>query len=296
MERKSARGFSLIELVVVLVIIMAVTGGAITAFTRFREVRLVDNEAKQVYDLLRLAQTKSLAGEKPSGCIGELRGYKVNFGTKKVTALVSCNADTKTNEVTLVTADVRSSGGNLLFLPITGATKATLIEVYKGETVRQIEVTEAGGIGAYLEGRVLPTTRPNSQVTSCLESCLSQGNVNGTCRRNEASCTIAGETYSSAGDQYCFGVNGSCCCRVPAPTPTPTPGRAIDSCDSFCAAAGFSAGICNPKYIPGTNPPRVPKTSGQCANYGAVKGSAKLVRATSADKYCTTDNPYCCCY
>lgn len=283
------------EMLVVLSIIMLMTGGAITAFTRFREVRLVDSEAKEVYDLLRLAQSKVLAGDKPSGCTGNLRGYKVNFTNKKVSAVASCNTDTVTNEVTLENTEVRSSAGNLLFLPVSGAVRASLIEVYKGSETRQIEVTEAGGIGAYVEGRVLPTPPPTSGVRSCFELCLANGDTNGTCRRNEASCTVSGEYYNGAGDNLCFGVNGSCCCRKAVPTPTPTPGRAIDSCSSYCMAAGFGSGICNPKYQPGTT--RLVRANDRCRNWGSTRGTGALVSAANADKYCTDANyPYCCCY
>ncbi len=60
-----------------------------------------------------------------------------------------------------------------------------------------------------------PTPTP-PPATSCNMVCTNLGKLTGTCRKNAAACTTNGETYTSAGDQFCTGgPNADTCCCLP---------------------------------------------------------------------------------
>lgn len=69
-------GFTMIELLVVITIIMLLTGGGIAAYITFNDRQNLQNSAKLVQSYIRSAQTKARAGEKPVGC-DRLNGYRI---------------------------------------------------------------------------------------------------------------------------------------------------------------------------------------------------------------------------
>jgi len=77
------RGFTLIELMVVIGVTLLLVGGGLAAYNQFNNRQLVKRAGGAVTDLLRLAQTKALTGDKPSigACSSEtLWGYQVRVG------------------------------------------------------------------------------------------------------------------------------------------------------------------------------------------------------------------------
>lgn len=80
------KGFTLIELMVVISIISALTGGGVASFAKFNQRETVRNAAQEVKSTLRLAQSKAMAGEKGTICQPNqtLDGWCVDFSRNKM--------------------------------------------------------------------------------------------------------------------------------------------------------------------------------------------------------------------
>ena len=73
-------GFTLIEIMLAVVVIMIMSGGGIAAYRRLNDRSTVEGAAKQVEQALREAQKRASSGVKPSGCTGALLAYIVTMG------------------------------------------------------------------------------------------------------------------------------------------------------------------------------------------------------------------------
>ena len=97
------RGFTLIELMVVIGITVLLSGSGIAAYNRFNNRQLVRREGAAATDLLRLAQTKALTGDKPAGeacASANLDGYRVRWSTDRFVLEAVCGGvgvEIKTN-------------------------------------------------------------------------------------------------------------------------------------------------------------------------------------------------------
>src|SRR3990167_7230052 len=97
------RGFTLIELMVVIGITVLLSGSGIAAYNRFNSRQLVRREGAAATDLLRLAQTKALTGEKPAGgscASANLDSYRVRWSTDRLVLEAVCGGqavEIKTN-------------------------------------------------------------------------------------------------------------------------------------------------------------------------------------------------------
>jgi len=99
MFAKKDRGFTLVEMIVTIGIMLMIAGGGIVAFMRFNDKQNVQVAVKDLQTLLRAAQTKAKVGEGADDCraIGKsLRGYRVLIadGSNIATLSKSC-ADNK---------------------------------------------------------------------------------------------------------------------------------------------------------------------------------------------------------
>jgi prepilin-type N-terminal cleavage/methylation domain-containing protein len=82
---KQHHGFTLVELLITISIILMLTGAGIAGFINFNEKQQVQTTVKQVQDLMRAAQIKARAGEGANetnpekGCLTteNLKGYEV---------------------------------------------------------------------------------------------------------------------------------------------------------------------------------------------------------------------------
>lgn len=160
----SRLGFTLIELLVVITIMMILLGGAIAGFLTFRDNQQVFTAAKDVQELMRLAQTKASANTYPSSSATAtcnksvdtkyLQGYRVVLSGTTFTLRAICGAtqasavaDTSVSikSYTLPTGVTVPTGGNVSFYTLEGgATQRTFI--FQGSTGRQytFEVTSTG--------------------------------------------------------------------------------------------------------------------------------------------------------
>lgn len=70
------RGFTMIELLVVITIITLLVGGGIAAFIEFNDRQTLQAAAKDVQSIFRTAQKRARSGAKPEGC-DQLDGFSV---------------------------------------------------------------------------------------------------------------------------------------------------------------------------------------------------------------------------
>lgn len=85
------KGFSLIELLIVVTIALVLLGGALTAFTRYSDRRQVGSSVEELKVYLRSAQTKAAAGD--LGTCTQLAGYRVQSFLTANTTTVSLQAE-----------------------------------------------------------------------------------------------------------------------------------------------------------------------------------------------------------
>lgn len=71
------QGFTLIELMVVIVISTLVTAGGISAYRGFQEKYQVKQAGAELQTNLKLVQKKASSGEKSTDCLGSLQGFRV---------------------------------------------------------------------------------------------------------------------------------------------------------------------------------------------------------------------------
>ncbi len=115
------RGFTLIELMVVIGIIILLSTGGMAAYNQFNNRQRVRNEGAALTDLLRHAQSLTLSGEKPQTGVcttAALDGYQVRVaGNQLIMEAVCGGEEVDVNKAhTLAGSDVSvASGTQVLF-------------------------------------------------------------------------------------------------------------------------------------------------------------------------------------
>lgn len=79
MASKVPNGFTLIELIVSISILMLLVGGLLTSYNNYTQSQLIKQTAQTVKANVRLAQSKALSGVKPASGCTELVGYTLTF-------------------------------------------------------------------------------------------------------------------------------------------------------------------------------------------------------------------------
>ncbi|MBU0974751.1 prepilin-type N-terminal cleavage/methylation domain-containing protein [Patescibacteria group bacterium] len=170
---KKERGFTLVEMMVTISIMLIITGGGIAAFIGFNDKQNVQVAVNDLKTLLRAAQTKAKTGEGAEGCRAtsqSLRGYRVFItdGSSTATLYKTCadgkftlpaNRDYISRDEINFDSNVsagKHGGGNIdiEFLSLLGGVDgAGLITISGlGSNVYTFEVTAGGEIkeGAFL--------------------------------------------------------------------------------------------------------------------------------------------------
>lgn len=89
---KQHKGFTLIELIVTVGIIMMLLSGVVVNFSRFNDDQRLEQVGLTLQEDLRLAQGKALSGQKPSsGDCTALYGYRVTFTESSYTIVPECS-------------------------------------------------------------------------------------------------------------------------------------------------------------------------------------------------------------
>lgn len=217
LKSKGVGGFTFVELIVVVAIIVLMSGSGLVAFLDLRDRRAILSDAKLVEQTLRSAQRLALAGNKPIACGNNaLTGYQVRVGTTAVYTKGVCvgGAATET-EVLMASSVLDAEPDTVVFGVLHGGATATTIDICElnGDYHYQIIVTAGGVIEQPMKSEtpcviVTPTPSPTQGPLGSPTPTLT----------STPSPTL---TYSPTPTQSQF--------NTPTPTFTPTPTQ-IESC------------------------------------------------------------------
>ncbi|PIY78951.1 MAG: hypothetical protein COY81_05215 [Candidatus Pacebacteria bacterium CG_4_10_14_0_8_um_filter_43_12] len=160
-------GFTLIEMLVAITILLLVTGGSMAAFSTFNDRRQVEETAKQAQQYFTLAQQKASVKETPQDCITDnrsLQGYRVALASNSVTLQALCGSNlTDLNPYNLDTFrqfvfpnGVTTTAGDYDFYTLERGTSGSGTYTFSGSsTMYQFTVTAGGTVS-----NVQPTPAP----------------------------------------------------------------------------------------------------------------------------------------
>lgn len=123
-NRKKKGGFTLIELIVVVAILVVISGIIISAFVVFNHSQAVDKDTEMVVETLRLARSQTLASKNATQ-------YGVHFSPLSITLFSGSSyvASASTNVVfslhsgdTISSVTIPAGGEDVIFDRLTGAT------------------------------------------------------------------------------------------------------------------------------------------------------------------------------
>lgn len=97
--REKQYGFTLIELMISVTILLLMAGFSVSRLVDFADRRSVFNDSKFVVEELRKIRTKVTAVEIPPGC-GEVRSYNVSLSGSTINVDVICTTGSVTNYIT----------------------------------------------------------------------------------------------------------------------------------------------------------------------------------------------------
>lgn len=140
------RGFTLIEVLVAVGIMMVLTVGGVLNMKAFNDRQQVAAAAGKLESGLKQARANALAGEKTSGCVGVLDGWRVVTAGSGYTLEESCggvNVDPVVESL-----GVTVTGADILYKPLgQGAVISTgTIQVAKGLVIKTIAVGTNGEV------------------------------------------------------------------------------------------------------------------------------------------------------
>lgn len=148
--KKSCPGFTLIELLVMITIITLLFSIGLAQYNRFNRRQILTKAKDELVSNLRLAQSKSLAAEKPVECTDAITGHKVKFISNqnyKIVAVCGDEVDLKT-DIVLPTEVTKQAGPDEIFFRVLSQgspTDATITLLGFGET-QTVTITTAGEI------------------------------------------------------------------------------------------------------------------------------------------------------
>ena len=148
--KKSCPGYTLIELLVTITIITLLFSIGMAQYNRFNRRQILVKAKDELVSNLRLAQSKSLAAEKPVACTDILTGHKIKFINNqnyKIVAVCGNEVDLKT-DIVLPMGVIKQAGPDEVFFRVLSQgspTDVTLTLSGFGET-QTITITKAGEI------------------------------------------------------------------------------------------------------------------------------------------------------
>ena len=149
MVRDAARaGFTFIELLVSVAILMILMGGGIAAYLNFSDKQKVVQSGADVAFLARAAQKKARVGDKPAGCT-RLNAYEFQIPSNGVIVLraVCTNATVETQRLTLPSGVTITGGSTVQFFVLHGgASSNQTIVVSGGGTTYTFTIGTGGDI------------------------------------------------------------------------------------------------------------------------------------------------------
>lgn len=115
-----SKGFTLIEVMLVSVVMGAMITAGMSSMRRFEERQRTVQAADSFVTELRGVQKMADAGERPSGCLGELQGYRVetSFGGSEATVKARCSTDIEVKTISLRGGAQFYDNVGILFRPL----------------------------------------------------------------------------------------------------------------------------------------------------------------------------------
>jgi prepilin-type N-terminal cleavage/methylation domain-containing protein len=175
---KLRKGFTLIELIVVLAVMIILISISVVSFSSYADVQEIQASTSLVASQLQVARTRAIAQVKPSGCSSsQLNGYRVVLtpGGSDYTLEAVCNG-------TGISVTKSKLPQNILFLPTSLATVSFRVQdgtatpgrvvIYKNSVYRVIDIDGVGNIkvssstAAALTPTVTPTLTPTPRPTN----------------------------------------------------------------------------------------------------------------------------------
>jgi prepilin-type N-terminal cleavage/methylation domain-containing protein len=130
----STKGFTLIELIIVIAILVTLTGFVTANYVQYSEERKLEDAMVNLKSILSLARSKAAAGDIGSYACGNFQGYQVSYdsGTNAYTTYICCgatpgatNCSTKFTTATYplkTNVTIRSAPFTVVFLPFARGT------------------------------------------------------------------------------------------------------------------------------------------------------------------------------
>jgi len=143
------RGFTLIELMVTMSIIILFSGSTLAAFLNYQDFRITNDAASSVAERLRTIQIKATATEIPVGC-STVSNYIVTFGGSNLTVVATCpgvgSVGVSSLSLALMNSVFRNSGTITFDSRTVSATEGTL-EVCGNKKLFTIIVSGSANVG-----------------------------------------------------------------------------------------------------------------------------------------------------
>jgi prepilin-type N-terminal cleavage/methylation domain-containing protein len=142
------RGFTLVELIVAVSILLLITGAGIASYINLNDRQTLITTAKDLQSYMRAAQKKARAGDKPSGC-DTLNSYGlVSAGASPtiVSLKAICDSGSFTSDTLTFPASVTLQNAlDMEFLVLSGGVNNSGTVVLQGKTKTYTFDVNAGG-------------------------------------------------------------------------------------------------------------------------------------------------------
>ncbi len=151
--QRSRGGYTLIEIMVVIVIMSLLVGGGLAGYTKFNDRQTILVAGRQLIASMRQAQQYSASGIKPVGCDTGLRGYRVTAAsggsTYTVAAICTTTGTTVVVKQETLAAGVQfASNVDVTFLGQVGGAQTTnpTVTLSQGTLTYQLTISSSGDI------------------------------------------------------------------------------------------------------------------------------------------------------
>lgn len=151
LSRSGLSGFTMIELLISITIMMLLLGVGVASFISFNERQQLSSAAKELQEFFRSAQTRARTGDVPQGC-GSLSGYNIQMAVDSPSVQMYAVCSTGN----ILRSEKSLSGGarplnaiNMTFLNLKGGvtnSNLVVLGLPNGDLTYSFRVTEGGEI------------------------------------------------------------------------------------------------------------------------------------------------------